>query len=423
MRILHLVHQYPPAQRGGTEYYTQHLATAQAAEGHAVAVFVPVEGVSGVAPAAQQEQGVEVYRVPVGARSRSQVFWHTFRQPALRAAWAEFVGRFQPDIVHIQHLMGLPLAVVETLRAAGTPYVVTLHDYWYLCANAQLFTNTDSTICAGPDDQAGNCARCALARGGLPDLGGFAGLLAPVMRRRNAAARAVLSGAQRVIAPTKFVRDIYAGLGVDPAQMIIVPHGIDLPQEAIAAAQQDRVPPVPGRPLRIGYVGSVGYQKGVHVLLEAFAGLPEGRASLTIFGSLDDFPAYAAGLQAQAAPGVTFAGRVAREDLWTALAALDVVVLPTLWYEVSPLVIDEVFAVGVPIMASRVGAMTEKIREGENGRFFPPGDAAALAALLRDLLADPRQLAQLGRGAPAVQPVAAHMKAIEEVYAAAQDSV
>ena len=79
-------------------------------------------------------------------------------------------------------------------------------------------------------------------------------------------------------------------------------------------------------------------------------------------------------------PGITFAGAVARDDLWPAMADFDVVVLPTLWYEVSPLVIDEVFAMGIPIVASRMGAQTEKIGEGVNGRLFPPGDVPALTA-------------------------------------------
>jgi glycosyltransferase involved in cell wall biosynthesis len=176
--------------------------------------------------------------------------------------------------------------------------------------------------------------------------------------------------------------------------------------------------------LHIGYIGSIGYLKGLHVLIDAVNALPPESVTLTIYGGLSDFPDYVRDLQQRAShPGITFAGVVARDDLWPAMADFDVVVLPTLWYEVSPLVIDEVFAMGIPIVASNIGAMAEKIRDGENGRLFPPGDVAALTAILDDLQHHPGQLAEWADGMPAVQSVAAHMKAIEEVYAAALVSV
>ena len=108
MRILHLVHQYPPDYRGGTEYYTQTLAAAQAGQGHAVAVFAPTHTGDRGRTIRADENGVAVYRVSVGSRSRSRVFWHTLRQPDLRRAFQEVLAQFAPDLVHVQHLMGLP---------------------------------------------------------------------------------------------------------------------------------------------------------------------------------------------------------------------------------------------------------------------------------------------------------------------------
>jgi glycosyltransferase involved in cell wall biosynthesis len=418
------VHQYPPDYRGGTEYYTQTLAAAQAQQGHAVAVFVPAPTGDQGRAIRVDENGVVVYRVPVGSRSRTKVFLHSLRQPGLRQAWREVLAQFEPDLVHVQHLMGLPFGLIEDIRVAGLPFVVTLHDYWFICANAQLITNTDGRICAGPDEQAANCARCALARGGAGSLGWLAPALAPVMRYRNESAGRFLNTAARVIAPTAFVRDVYAQAGLAVDRLRVVPHGIDLPVERIAAARELwRMREGDGR-LHIGYIGSIGYLKGLHVLIDAVNALPPESVTLTIYGGLSDFPDYVRDLQQRAShPGITFAGVVARDDLWPAMADFDVVVLPTLWYEVSPLVIDEVFAMGIPIVASNIGAMAEKIRDGENGRLFPPGDVAALTAILDDLQHHPGQLAEWADGMPAVQSVAAHMKAIEEVYAAALVSV
>jgi len=422
---LHVVHQYPPDFRGGTEYYTQTLAAAQARQGHYVAVFVPTPHEYPPTSAAKDEQGVLMYRVPVGDRTRGQVFWQTFRQPELQKAWREVLAEFAPDLVHIQHLMGLPMASVrQELRTAAVPYVVTLHDYYYLCANAQLVTNTDGTICAGPDERANNCAHCALARTSLPATGWLAPGLAPLMRHRNVETSRVLKQAARVIAPTEFVARIYAPLGLDADRLAVVPHGIDLPWAEIAAARRLREARPAGGRLHIGYVGSINQQKGLHVLIEAVKRLPRDRVALTIYGDLTSFPGYVGELrQAAAQSSITFAGPVSRDRLWTAMSDFDVMVMPTLWYEASPLVIDEAFALGVPIVASRIGAIPDKITDGLNGRLFPPGDATALAAILADLQRNPDQVKQWEEGIPTVQEIDAHMKAVEEVYAAALDSV
>ncbi len=164
---MHLVHQYPPDYVGGTELYTQTLATMQAEAGHHVAVFCPSpRSEKGRAMMADREAGVRVYRLLVGERTRTQVFRDSFGQRQLLGALQTILDQEAPDLVHVQHLMGMPTGLVDLLLDAGIPYVVTLHDYWYFCANAQLLTNTDQTICAGPDDRAVNCGQCALVRAG-----------------------------------------------------------------------------------------------------------------------------------------------------------------------------------------------------------------------------------------------------------------
>src|SRR5512144_2063751 len=113
MRILHLVHQYPPEKVGGTERYTQTLAKYQAARGHAVAVFCPSSDVlldRAIEP--ENEDGAQVYRVPIGPRSPGEVFFSIFKQTRLSEAFRVVLDQFQPSLVHVQHLMGLPLNLI-----------------------------------------------------------------------------------------------------------------------------------------------------------------------------------------------------------------------------------------------------------------------------------------------------------------------
>jgi glycosyltransferase involved in cell wall biosynthesis len=244
------------------------------------------------------------------------------------------------------------------------------------------------------------------------------------MRLRNRRLHELLERACCVIAPTKFVRELYAGLGMPTANLRVVPHGIAKPERGAAAMIGPASSDTP-RPLRAGYVGSINYLKGLHVLIEAVNRLPDGAIELTIYGNLDSYPEYVAQLRRQARnAGVNFAGAIEREatqrneedGLWHALARLDVLLLPTLWYEASPLTVDEAFAAGLPIVASHIGAMSEKIADGVNGRLFPPGDVEALSVILRELAEEPSRLRTLRDGIPEVLSMSDHWKRLALLY-------
>jgi glycosyltransferase involved in cell wall biosynthesis len=422
VRVLHLVHQFLPEYVGGVELYTQSLARHQVREqGHEVAVFYPSEQAPEVAPdesdffVHEQADGVRIYGVPLGPRSRTRVFLSTFRSKQTSTALDRVLARERPELVHVQHLMGLPASATSQFQAAGIPVLITLHDYWFPCANAQLVTNYDNTVCAGPSWWL-NCARCALARAGQPDAGWLAPFVAPVMGARSFRLRQVLGAADLIIAPTEFVRDIYADLGMPTEQARVVPHGIEVPGYIRERSVQER-PRRPGQ-LHLVYVGSLAWQKGVHVLIDAVNRLPEAGVQLTIFGDLDKFPDYVGELQAMARhPGIHFAGRIAHEKLWPfLLQEADAAVLPTLWYEVSPLTIQEMFAARVPLVASRIGAIPEKINDGRDGLLFPPGDVDALHTLLLRLRNDAELLPQLRRQIQPTRLMEEHAAEVEALY-------
>lgn len=421
MRILHLVHQYPPDHLGGTELYTRTLARRQAAAGHDVAVFCPEAGDGGHEPTI--EDGVRVYRAGGGRRGRLAVFLSLMGSGRLSAAFEVVLAAERPDIVHLQHLMGLPVELIDTLQAAAIPYVITLHDYWYGCANAQLLTNYDGANCAGPNARFTNCGRCALARAGL-DGPAAAGLLpAPLMARRYRLLREVFSGAAQVMASTPFVLRAYGDMGFPLEKSRVLPLGIDVSAADVADARHAREQKAPGGPFRVGYVGGLSWQKGIHVLVAAVNRLPEG-VTCAIYGPTDAFPEYVAELRRLVThPGIRFMGPVVRAALWPALGELDVLVAPTLWYETYALIVHEAFAADVPVVASRIGVLPDVMREGVDGYLFPPGDVEALAAILRRLMEQPDELAALRAGLPDVVTIDDHAAQIEDVYRGVLDGV
>jgi len=269
-------------------------------------------------------------------------------------------------------------------------------------------TNYDQTLCGGPD-RFRNCAACFLVRGGLPDLPATRRAVAPLMARRNRLLAKVLDGASAIIAPSSFIRDEYGRLGVDTGRVTIINHGIQVPA---------KMPPrqrVDDGKLRVIYLGGISWQKGVHVLIEAAKALPVG-IEVTIYGDLSAHAAYAAGLQRQAGDVVTLAGRLERDAVWPALAAADVMVVPSIWYENSPITIYEARAARTPVIASDLGALPEHVHDRLDGLLFSPGDPAALGRLLLMLYDHPEQLDRLRDGIKPVRSIEDHVQDIEEVY-------
>ena len=417
MRILHVVHQYVPDHVAGTELYTQSIARGQATAGHEVAVFTALNRDGQFTGNPSVEGGVRVYRAPAGPRSAMAVFRSTFGHAGLQASFATVLQRELPNIVHLQHLMGMPVAVGEITRQSGTPYVISLHDYWYGCANGQLLTNDTGELCDGPDSRFHNCGRCAVARAGLPSVGVrlLGPAAAPVLRRRDALLRPIFAEARCVLAPNAFVRDIHATMGFPIDHVVVNPLGLDAPPGlASRLAAQRAARPAGG--IRLGYLGSISPQKGLHVLIAAMTGVPEG-ITLEVFGDPTIFPDYVAEVRAMGLhPGIRFNGLLARERLWDVLGDLDALVMPTLWYEASPATIREAFAAGLPIIASDIGAPASMIRDGVDGLLFPPGDVVALRGILSRLIERPEELADLRAQIPLVHTEADHIARIEQTY-------
>lgn len=392
MRILFTVHKYPPESLGGTEIYTLTLARALSTQGHGVTVFFPSPFVQSQTRETGDD-GVALWRVPLPATRESEdparQFWHTVRDQAIESAFEECLRDVQPDLVHFQHVQGVSARLIAL--AAAYPRVVTLHDYWYFCANSQLI-RPDQQPCKGPSWGNWNCVDCATARADLQFLRMARPLVALPFATRNRYLRQLCTQIDQFIAPSDFLRQQYIRQGWPAGKIITLENGMD--RRRLLEAESDKLLEPPTRP-HFGFLGSLAWQKGVHLLIEAFNQLPE-QASLTIFGGDQAFPDYGAALRAQAShPHIRFAGSLSYDDVGAALRQLDALVVPSLWYENSPLVIQEAYVMGVPVIASDLGALPEKVRDGQTGYLFPAGDSQALANCLQQCIDDPTRLSTL----------------------------
>ncbi|MSQ27121.1 MAG: glycosyltransferase [Dehalococcoidia bacterium] len=408
MRILQVVHQFLPRYSGGTEWYVAGLSKGLRDRGHQVEILA---GGDGHGPGFWE--GMPVTTVPGGLRGTKTPaagFLATFRNRATEGVFLDALRRFQPEVVHFHHLQGLSGRLPELARGrAATCF--TLHDYWFRCPTSQLLDHRGRS-CAGPA-MGVNCSQCAAHRigGGLWHLPLLAA--APVFAWRARVVPNAIALCDRLIAPSQFLADLAVRNGLPAAKLRTMDFGI---AELPLSRQQWRPRPSGGK-LRVAYIGSIHPSKGVDTLVDATAKVAPGLIEVSIAGEIAAYPEYARRLQAAATTlPVRFLGSLDRAGVAALLADSDVLCVPSRWYENSPLVVTEAFAMGVPVFASDIGALAEKVGDGAGGLLHPPGDSAALARLLEQAATQPGLMPGLRHSIRPVLTRAGHHTAMEEVY-------
>jgi glycosyltransferase involved in cell wall biosynthesis len=150
-------------------------------------------------------------------------------------------------------------------------------------------------------------------------------------------------------------------------------------------------------------------------LVEAFNRL-HGDAELWIAGNESFDPAYSRDLRARAAPGVHFLGVLNRPQVWERLAQVDVVAIPSLWYETLSFIAHEAFVAGLPVIASRIGVLADVVRDDVDGLSVAPGDVGAWQTAMQRLVDHPDELRRLRAGVRPPVTLDEHVTALVEVY-------
>ena len=427
MKIVIAVHHFPPRYTSGAELRAYRTAAWLRDHGHSVHV-VCVETIdAGDSPGLTWEDthydGLPVRRLSFNIAASPDPFRWTYDNPWIGEHVRGYLDDFAPDILH---LISGYLMSGSTLRVAGdldVPTVVTLTDFWFLCPRITL-QRSNGQVCAPLFDPLA-CARClgeqkrryrVLGRIAPALMNSFWRTqqdLAARVQARMTFLRETLDGVHAIISPSQFLRSVFVDSGVAPARIIFSRQGRDFP-----GLTPDLLDKAPAARLRIGYMGQIAPHKGVHTLFEAARHLPDAALEVRAYGDPARFPDYTRRLRQMIRrdPRLSLAGVYERSKVSHVLQGLDVVVVPSVWYENSPNTILEAFAHRTPVLVSDLGGMAELVEDGVNGLRFAPGDAASLAARLRQLADDPDLLAQLREGIGPVKSVAEEMNELREIY-------
>jgi glycosyltransferase involved in cell wall biosynthesis len=439
MKIALLTHHFPPRYNAGAEQYAYRIAHGLRRQGHMLDV-VCIESITdgSLIPtcATDDYEGLSVHRLHYDIRKAPSRFEWSFRNPDLGHWIGLFLLRTRPDLVHINSGYLLGGTTAEASFGQNIPTVLTLHDYWFTCPLITLL-RMDGRICRQPAPPA-RCVWCLLSEkrryrlldiqlysrlGGafvrlnrletLSKLMGVTPLLELVAERR-AYLKRVLEAFDAVISPSRFLIQKVEECGLQPRRMVHLPFGLE---QAHLSRPEPNTPPAK---LRIGYLGQFGPHKGVHLLLAAFRKLTKhpGSCELTLHGRISDATPYERKLLriARRDPAIAFAGPYPNHEVGQVLNDLDVIVVPSLWYENRPTVIVEAQANRTPVVATRLGGMAELVEHNENGLLFRKGSIEGLTEQLQRLLDEPTLLPRLQSGIRAVPTVEEEMATLISVY-------
>lgn len=406
LRIALVVHQFVTHSLGGVEIHTYNLARALQKKGHWVRVIFPEYDDS--SPAGIVKEGVydglpiSIMTVPASGEITRQ-----FKNDALGKAFLRYISHLEVDVVHFQHLIGFTGSCLKTCSDQGVPTVMTVHDAWLLCQQSHLI-RFDGAFCAEGPESVENCVACLIGRyRGLP--------LSQHRRehRQNLAFRYTylkecLAGIDGMLICSSFIGNLLSKHGVSCKKMILSPLGLN-PFHSIPKRNDDNN-------LRLTFLGTIYFTKGLDILIRAFNELEDWRTELHIWGKIVDERYFHESLsQLETNKKAIYHGGYGRDDLPWILAHSDVAVVPSRGESYS-FVIRECLQGGVPVVAANVGAIPEIITDGANGLLFKQGDHRDLASKIRYILCNPWLVSQLRENIGCVHNIADEVKTITMLY-------
>jgi len=348
MRILVLIHEFPPVGGGGGRA-AEDICTTLARRGHELTVLTAhLRGL----PREELRAGLRVVRLP---SLRTQPYKAGL--PAMAAfvlaglgAGYRFVRRWRPDVIHVHFAVPAGAAAWVLSRLTGVPYVLTVH--------------------------------LGDVPGGVPEkTGGWFRWLYPFTPP-------IWRGAKRVVAVSEYTRAL--ALKYYPVDVRVIPNGVDLKNLAPAALSVHKPP-------AIVFAGRFMPQKDPVGLVETLAQVRDLPWKCTMLGDGPLRPQVEETIAAHKLEGrFRLPGWVTPEEVISHFAESDLLFMPSL-SEGLPVVGVQALAMGLAIVANKVGGFLDLVEPGRNGSLTEPGDQEALTAALRTFLSDPAALEKARR--------------------------
>ena len=416
--VLIMTHSHPRETRGGAEIAA--LTLFQALKSRSgQSWFLGCAGVrseSRLGATLTQPYGPDDYLYHPGAEF--DYFKFANPDPNFPKALGKLVAELRPDIVHSHHFARFGVESFSVIKrySPNTRVVLSLHEFLAICNHhGQMVKTKTMHLCERESYSA--CADCF-----------------PQFRQRDFFLRKryiqmFFEDVDLFISPSRFLADRFRDWGLPEHKLAVLEnmpptvqvHATAPVSEEVAARPATRRGKAtatatanaslvaenlrlitPARPLRFGFFGQMSPLKGITVLIDAARLLNKMEvrgATIEIYGDYSNQPPtfQTAVIEALAEAGqsVAYHGAYDNRDVHRLMQRMDAVVVPSTWWENSPVVIQEALANGKPVICSDIGGMAEKVVPGVNGMHFAVGQATSLASVIMDLVDRPERLAEM----------------------------
>jgi len=317
----------------------------------------------------------------------------------------DYLLAHRPDVVHLQHTHFIGVDLVSQIRRVlpDAAIVYTLHEFLPIChRDGQMVRTSGDELCGEASPR--RCNEC------FPELSPQAFFL------RERFVKGHFANVDRFLAPSAQLMEKYVTWGIEEERIEVEEYGRRAPERRAGKPSQVRTP------TNIGFFGQLSRFKGAEVMLDAMAMLePDVDAHLWLHGAnlelqsqefQDDFAARTRDLRGR----VSFRGSYEHSELPRLMEDLHWVLIPSIWWENSPLVIQEAFFHGRPIICSDIGGMAEKVSDGVDGIHFRAGDAVSLARTIERATKNARLWQKLRDGVSEPYAMDAHVTRLLELY-------
>ena len=378
MKVLVLSHAHPENIDGGAQlaaYRMHEEFLRQGIDSHFLSWAPPREGrhstFSGAGP-----EGRDILFHPGHYDSfllRNNNRW------VVAADYPVLLNSLKPDVVHFHHYVHVGVDLIRATRNAlpDARIFATLHEFFAICHAGGRMVKTGKAFKLCEYSSPSECHAC------------FPEITPEQFVLRKLYIQSMFDLVDRFISPSQFLKDRYAAWGVPEAKIMVLENGMPEAASDGSASVKPRQRK-PDEPVHFAFLGKVLKQKGVDVLFDALDELPEDvaqRMRVSIYGSGADeegasYERRIRSLAAEAPCPVRIHGKYAQSAVPRLMADIDYILVPSVWWENSPIVIQEAFQYGKPVICSNIGGMAEKVEDGVSGLHFEVNDARDLARVL-----------------------------------------
>jgi glycosyltransferase involved in cell wall biosynthesis len=367
--------------KGGSEASFFNTASILKKNGHIVSFFSMDHPENRQSPYAKHFVSHVDYEGPRSLSKTLKASLQILYSREARTKLERLLDEERPDVVHLHNIHHqISPSILFTLKKYDLPVIMTLHDYKMVCPVYTLISK--GQICERCKNK--NFYHCTVLRCSKNSLA--KSLLNTLEMYLHHSLMHVYDSVDTFISPSLFLKTKLEDMGFKK-RIVHLPHFIDSDRFAPSYSWENP---------SLVYFGRLSKEKGIFTLLQAIKGLS---VECRIYGDGPEKKNIIQWIADKNLTNVQLCGHVSQERLKTEIQKAMFVVLPSEWYENSPFSVHESFALGKPVIGSRIGGIPEIVQDEKNGLTFEPGNAEDLRKNILYLLSNSERIRGLGENA------------------------